>query len=37
VTTRTIHADARYMIWTMDALDGADHLVKEMGLEPKMP
>jgi hypothetical protein len=36
-TTRTIHVDARYMIWTMDLLDGADHLVKEMGLEPKLP
>ncbi len=36
-TTRTIHVDARYMIWTMDALDGAKPLVKEMGLEPKMP
>jgi hypothetical protein len=35
-TTRTIHVDARYMIWTMDLLDGADHLIKEMGLEPKM-
>jgi hypothetical protein len=35
-TTRTIHVDARYMIWTMDLLDGADHLVKEMGLEPKL-
>ena len=35
-TTRTIHVDARYMIWTMDKLDGADHLVKEMGIEPKL-
>jgi len=35
-TTRTIHVDARYMIWTMDLLDGADHLIKEMGLEPKL-
>ena len=35
-TTRTIHVDARYMMWTMDLLDGADHLVKEMGLEPKL-
>ena len=35
--TRTIHVDARYMIWTMDSLDGADHLIKEMGLEPKLP
>ena len=35
-TTRTIQVDARYMIWTMDLLDNADHLIKEMGLEPKM-
>jgi hypothetical protein len=36
-TTRTIQVDARYMIWTMDLLDGADHLIREMGLEPKLP
>jgi hypothetical protein len=35
-TTRTIHADVRYMLWTMDLLDGADHLIKEMGLVPKL-
>ena len=35
-TTRTIHVDARYMVWTMDTLDGAKHLLKEMGLDPKM-
>jgi hypothetical protein len=35
VTTRTIHVDARYMIWTMDTLDGAGHLVQEMGLTAK--
>lgn len=35
-TTRTIHVDARYMIWTMDLLDGADHLIKEMGLTPQL-
>jgi Peptidase S46 len=35
-TTRTIHVDARYMIWTMDTIDGADHLITEMGLTPKM-
>ncbi len=34
-TTRTIQVDARYMIWTMDTIDGADHLIKEMGLAPK--
>ena len=34
--TRTIHVDARYMLWTMDLLDGADHLIKEMGLQPQL-
>ena len=36
-TTRTISVDARYMIWTLDLLDGGDHLIKEMGLTPKLP
>ncbi|MEO8554587.1 MAG: S46 family peptidase, partial [Kofleriaceae bacterium] len=35
-TTRTIHVDARYMIWTMDLLDGADRLITEMGLTPRL-
>jgi V8-like Glu-specific endopeptidase len=35
-TTRTIHVDARYMLWQMDALDGADHLIVEMGLKPAL-
>ena len=34
--TRTISVDARYMIWTLDLLDGGDHLLKEMGLTPKL-
>jgi hypothetical protein len=34
-TTRTIHVDARYMIWTMSTLDGADNLVQEMGIAAK--
>ncbi len=34
--TRTIQVDARYMLWTMDAIDNADHLVREMGIEPKL-
>ncbi|HTL33365.1 MAG TPA: S46 family peptidase [Kofleriaceae bacterium] len=34
--TRTIHVDARYMIWVMDTLDNADHLIKEMGLQPQL-
>jgi hypothetical protein len=33
---RTIHVDARYMLWVMDALDGADHLIRELGLEPQL-
>jgi hypothetical protein len=35
-TTRTIHVDARYMLWVMDAVHGADHLLKEMGVEPML-
>ncbi len=35
-TTRVIHADARFMLWNMDLLDGADHLIKEMGLTPSL-
>ena len=35
-STRTIHVDARYMLWTMDAIDGADHLIRELGLTPKL-
>ncbi|MCG8454890.1 MAG: S46 family peptidase [Holophagales bacterium] len=31
--TRSIHVDARYMLWIMDHVDGADHLLREMGLE----
>jgi hypothetical protein len=32
--TRSIHVDVRYMLWVMDVLDGADHLIREMGLGP---
>jgi hypothetical protein len=35
-TTRVIHADARYMLWNMDLLDGADHLLVEMGIKPSL-
>ncbi|MBK8012090.1 MAG: S46 family peptidase [Deltaproteobacteria bacterium] len=34
--TRVIHADARYMLWNMDLLDGADRLIEEMGLQPAL-
>lgn len=30
VTTRSIHVDARYMLWNMAEVDGAGHLVAEM-------
>ncbi len=36
-TTRTISVDARYMVWTMDAVDHAHRLLREMGLTPKFP
>ena len=32
--TRSIHADVRYMLWIMDRIDGAHHLLEEMGVEP---
>jgi hypothetical protein len=32
VNTRSIHADVRYMLWVMAEVDGASHLVREMGV-----
>ena len=32
--TRSIHVDVRYMLWVMDVLDDAQHLIREMGLTP---
>ena len=34
--TRSIHVDAQYMLWVMDAVDGADELMRELGAEPKV-
>jgi hypothetical protein len=34
--TRSIHVDIRYTLWLMDAVDGADHLIEEMGLSPSI-
>jgi hypothetical protein len=31
--TRSIHADARYMLWVMSQVDGASYLIEEMGIE----
>ena len=30
--TRSIHVDSVYMLWMMDAVDGAHNLLQEMGL-----
>ncbi len=32
--TRTIGVDVRYMLWVMDAIDGAHRLLEEMGIKP---
>jgi hypothetical protein len=29
---RTIHVDARFMLWTMEKVDGASRLLDEMGV-----
>ena len=33
--TRSIHVDSVYMLWVMDAVDGAHNLMREMGVSPK--
>lgn len=30
---RSIHVDSRFMLWTMDKIDGAGRLLKEMGVQ----
>ena len=32
--TRSIHVDIRYVLWVMEELDGAGHLLAEMGVAP---
>lgn len=32
--TRAIGVDVRYLLWVMDAVDGAHHLLEEMGVKP---
>jgi hypothetical protein len=34
---RTINVDSRYMLWVMDAVDGAHNLLREMGLPVQFP
>jgi len=33
--TRSIHVDSRYMLWVMDAVDGAHELMRELGVPVK--
>ena len=33
VRTRSIHVDVRYLLWTMSEVDGAGHLLAEMGIK----
>ena len=35
-TTRTIIVDIRYAMWVMDAIDGADNILEEMGVKPSL-
>lgn len=34
--TRSIHVDIRSVLWVMDAIDGADWLLEEMGVTPSL-
>ncbi|HEX6975455.1 MAG TPA: S46 family peptidase, partial [Vicinamibacterales bacterium] len=34
--TRSIHVDAQYMLWVLDAVSNADELLRELGVEPKV-
>lgn len=34
--TRSIHVDAQYMLWIMDAVDHADALLKELGVPSRL-
>jgi hypothetical protein len=35
--TRRIHVDIRYALWVMNAVEGAERIMKEMGAEPAIP
>lgn len=34
---RSIHVDIRYVLWTMDAVLGADRVLEELGVKPQIP
>ena len=33
--TRSIHVDVRYILWILDAVEHADHILKEIGIKPE--
>ena len=33
--TRSIHVDVRYMLWTLDEVEGATRLLEELGVKPE--
>jgi hypothetical protein len=35
--TRSIMVDMRYVLWVMETIGGADHLFREMGIQPANP
>ncbi len=35
-TTRSIATDIRYVLWVADAVDQADHVLRELGIEPAL-
>jgi len=35
--SRSIHVDLRYVLWVMDAVDGAHNVLREIGREPAFP
>jgi hypothetical protein len=37
ITTRSIHADSRYMLWNMAEVDGAINLLQEMSIPDSLP
>lgn len=35
-TTRSIHVDVRYLLWTLDAVSRAEWILRELGVEPRV-
>jgi len=36
-TTRSIHVDVRYLLWTLDAVSKADWILRELGVTARVP